>query len=177
MNLSELQEIASILQSFITTLAIIIGGLWGYTTFILKRGKYPKAKIEHTIIHRIINDNMLLLSADIFINNVGDVLLSFDSWEITVKQMLPPASQLDRLIKEGGIREGEGVGVIQWRAIDSEKQKVEDKFIIEPGESQQFHRDYVIHSSVKTIMLISFFKNIDINDRSIGWDLTSTYDL
>jgi hypothetical protein len=91
MNLADIKEMTEIFQNLTTITAVIVGGFWSYKIFIQKRQKYPRATIEHKVIHRSISseEKYDLLSLDVIVSNNGDVLLKLESGEIFVKQMLP----------------------------------------------------------------------------------------
>ncbi len=176
--LSQLETIANIADALATVFAIIIGGIWSYLLFVRKRQKYPRAEIEHQVIGRAVGNDLTLLSIDVIISNVGDVLLSLLSWDITVKQMLPPKSELRRVLdrSQGSIEEG--IHIIQWQVLVSRRERKERKrFEIEPGESEQLHYDFLIGSEASTISVKSYFQNVMKRGRDIGWAWTTTHDL
>jgi flagellar biogenesis protein FliO len=52
MKLSDIKDIADVIQALFTSLAFIIGGAWTYLLFVRKRQRFPRAKIEHQITQR-----------------------------------------------------------------------------------------------------------------------------
>jgi hypothetical protein len=46
---------------------------------------------------------------------------------------------------------------------------------IEPGESEQLHYDFLVDKAIKTVLVYSYFQNIQKN-RRLGWSLTTTND-
>lgn len=178
-QLSDLQSITSVIQSIATTLAIIIGGIWTYRIYIQKREGIPKAKLEHKINNRIVNEKIMLLDTNITIHNIGDGQMSLQSWEIILSQVIPPISHFQKIIDAFDISYSKGKRILRWHELISEIEKVdsEGKFILEPNESHQFHRNYIISSEIKTISLYTYFHNTKIKDRNIGWELNTIYDL
>ena len=98
LNLSDLKNIADSVQSLATVFALIVDGVWSYLLFVRKRQKYPRAKIDHQVLLRTIDERTTLVSIDIIISNIGDVLLSLVSVDINVRQVLPAEARFLRLL-------------------------------------------------------------------------------
>ncbi len=179
MSLSDVETLVNIVQSLIAISAIIIGGIWSYMLFVSRRQKYPRAKIEHQVAFRSVVPEKLILSLDVTITNQGDVLLSLVSWEIKAKQMLPPTEQLAQfLLLEGKEKSSIAPEVIVWDTIASRNDEhKKGLFEIEPGEQHQFHLDFLINTNVSTILVESFFKNIEKRGKPVGWSLTTIHDV
>ena len=172
-SLSAIKDIATILQSIITFIAIIIGGVWTYWLFVKKRQKYPSAKIEHQISHRPTANGKVLLSVIAIVSNFGDVLLSLKEGNISVSQMLPPQGELLDILNSS-----EGTRVTNWHLLSPLVNPIGQKGLeVEPGESQQFLVHYVIDASIQTTLVYTYFRNVDKPHRYIGWALTTIYDL
>jgi hypothetical protein len=178
-QLADLNLITSTFQSFVTALAIIIGGIWTYRKYIQNREGLPKAKLEHKITHRIVNEKIMLLDINITIYNIGDSKITIQSWEIILNQILPPISEFLDTINAFEISENEVRSIILWHKLISEIKELgkENRHIIEPNESHQFHKNYIISSEIKTVSLYTYFHNIAIEDHSVGWALNTIYDL
>jgi hypothetical protein len=179
MGLSDFSTFANITQSLTTVIAILVGGFWSYTLFVKKRQDYPKAKIEHKVTRRVIQGDMILLSIDVFVYNTGDVIIILLPWEITIKQMLPPRSELLRFMKDDTGSNERSKELIEWDIIASKKVTAEtEQCEIEPGECEQLHYDFLIKFKVNTILMESYFHNRRKHGSpSIGWRFISIYDL
>jgi hypothetical protein len=179
MNLPDFEIIVGIVQSIATVIAIIVGGIWSYMLFVSRRQRYPRTKIEHQVVCRNVVDGKLILSIDVTITNSSDVLLSLISWEINAKQMLPPKAELARfLIRESIGKFPCGPQIIEWHSIAVRKdQWKKGKFEIEPGEQHQIHSDFLIDSDIQTILVESYFRNVEKRGKQIGWTLTTIHDL
>lgn len=170
LSLSELKDGIQIIQSLVTITAIGVGGLW----FIQKRQRYPKASIKHTISHRKVRDDKLLLSIDMTITNNGNILLRISAIKVEMKQILPPANELKRLLASN--REVEsGFHVTDWDVIGERNRRILEKAEIEPGESQQFDYHFLINSEIETIWLKTSLQNPRRNRAS--WSQVTIYDL
>ncbi len=179
MSLSDLESVSQIVQSFSTVIAIIIGGSWSYMLFVSRRQKFPRAKIEHQVTCRSVIKGKQILSMDVTITNSSEVLLSLISWEIIVKQMLPPRAELLRYLAPDTINHIEnGIQIIEWQTIASREDRWKrGQFEIEPGEQHQIHTDFLIDSDIQTLLLESYFRNVEKRGKQIGWSLITTHDL
>lgn len=179
MNLSDIAVVLNIIQSTVTVVAVIIGGVWSYMLFVSRRQKYPSAKVEHQVTYRPVVPGKLILSIDVTITNQGDVLLSLLSWEVKAKQMLPPTEQLAQfLILESVGKAPIAPQVIIWDTIASRKDEhTRGLFEVEPGEQHQFHLDFLINANTSTILVESFFNNVEKRGKPVGWSLTTIHDI
>jgi len=166
------------LESYITILAIILGGYWTYMLFIKKRQKYPRADMLHDIKHVPLSDKKTLLTLNVKIINIGDVMISIESGEVRVQQVLPVPEEILEEIQKGEDPVKENEREIFWSIINERKCKLEkDEVEIEPGESDNIKFDFIIDSDIMVIEIYSHFKNIKKQKRDLGWSLTSIYDL
>jgi len=197
MNLDVIEQIVGIAQGITTITAIVVGGFWSYKVFVQKRQRYPRAKIEHHIICRSIlsESKRALLSLDVIISNSGDVLLSLQSGEIFIKQLLPLPDKILNPYNQEQNLDGEqitGWKMIAFRAEKWESNKKKEPRMkrimkalgisypsgieIEPGEIEQLHYDFFISNNVRSILVYSYFRNIQKSHR-VGWSLTTTHDI
>lgn len=179
MSLSDFESMAQIAQAVATVVAVLIGGSWSYMLFVSRRQKFPRANIEHQVICRPVIKGKLLLSVDVTITNSSEVLLSLISWEIIAKQMLPPCSELLRYLTPDILNHlDNGIQIIEWQTIALREDRwKKGQFEIEPGEQHQIHTDFLINSDIQTLLLESYFRNIEKRGKRIGWSLITTHDL
>ncbi len=87
--------------------------------------------------------------------------------------MLPPKDELlDILTRNKGAR------VTNWHLLSPLVNPIGYKgHEIEPGESQQFLVHYVIDADIQTILVYTYFRNVERPRRNLGWTLTTIYDL
>lgn len=174
---SNVKDWVEIFGGAITALAIIVGGWWSYNKFIKHRLNYPRGQITHTITHtRLINEK-IFLHVTVNINNTGDVLLSLESAETWIQQVLP----LTKIIKEKIIRGIDPVPnnklEIEWPLLGSRNKMPESGLEIEPGENDWISYDFVIDKKMKVVRVYSFLQNKRKRGRNIGWTKESYYHL
>ncbi len=176
-SLTDIEQVTKIVESLFTILAIIVGAIWTYMLFVQRRQRFPRARIEHKVSCRSLLEGRWLLSVDVLIENSGDVLLSIISWELHIKQMLPPKSELSRVLLRERYISNMGIQIIEWETIASRAdQWQKGKFEIEPGELHQIHSDFVITSDVRSVLIESSFHNARKRGRNLWWNHMSTHD-
>jgi len=177
MKVADLKDVVTIIQSLITAAAIIVGGIWSYLLFVRKRQKYPRAKLEHRIVHWAVDKDTVLVSIDIIIFNTSDVLLSLVSGKIDVHQVLPPENKFLQMLNEVKPMMSQRIEDIHWPSLFSYKEHWEKQVVeIEPGESEQLHYTLLLSSEVHMIHVESFFRNI-AKRRRLEWGLETFHDM
>jgi len=175
-----LKELATIVQSIVTTIAIIVGGIWTWILFVKKRHGYPRARLEHRILKKPLPDGKTLLNVQLIISNIGDVLLSIVSTSTRVQQMLPIIMDIKKCIDEGKDPVSEGNTECEWPLLSERLGKIsKGEFIVEPGETETICYDFIIDADVQTIAVYSHLENLKENHKNheIGWNLTTVYDI
>lgn len=173
-----LKDIAVLVQSAVTVAAILLGGLWSYFLFVKKRQKYPRAVISQEFTRRPLVKGKVLLSIRTVVRNAGDVLLSLETGEVRVQQVLPLSDDLKAVLLGEGDLVGEGGTEVEWPLISSRRfQWEKGDCEIEPGESERVDADFILDSHVRTITAYSHFQNTKKRKRDIGWGLTTVYDI
>jgi hypothetical protein len=184
-----LKEWAEIIQGFISTIALVVAGLWTYILFVQKRQKYQRTSVEHRITHRPLGGGKVLLVVEVLVTNTGDVLVALESGETTVKQLVPIGPQFSQRIAEQARptrHQATGWNLIAYEPDDPGRRGVE----IEPGNSDQSVYNFIVDDDVRTVQVHSYIENIQkrrlridwrrfrITRRSrMGWHRTTTYDI
>lgn len=180
MKLTDIKDIADIVQAVVTAFALIIGGIWSYMLFVRKRQRYPRAKIEHQVTQRIAGTDATLLSITVIISNPGDVLLSLIKGEIEVRQVLPPEGSFLQLLNGDKTALSRRVELIDWPLLfpyEEDWKKEKRTIEIEPGESEHFLFALLIHAEVKIIYINSFFHNAKKRRKDLGWSLETFHEI
>jgi hypothetical protein len=178
-TLSDIKDVADIIQALVTTLALIIGGAWTYLLFVRKRQRYPRAKIEHKVTQRAASAEANLLSIDIIISNTSDVLLSLVSGEIEVRQVLPLGASFLQMLNSGQLATSHRVELVDWPSLFSYSEDWQGGRIveIEPGESGQFPYTLLVRVDVKTIYVQTYFRNVNKRRKKLGWSTETFHDV
>jgi len=186
---TEVKAWVELVQAAVTVLAIFVGGYWTYMLFRQKRQRYPRANIEHRIVHKSICSDKVLLHVTARLTNIGEVLLALRFGRTTIEQMMPIMPHLQSHIDEGGDPVVDGETDIVWPALGTRETSWQrGQFELEPNESDDLQFDFIIDSSIETVLVYSYFRNAQKyrnpilrwllrQTREIGWGISTVYDL
>lgn len=169
-----IKELLDGLQAFLTSAAIIGGGVW----FIQRRQRYPKILVEHQLRHWAITPKKTLLKATVIVENKGDMMLLVARWSISVSQIRPYPPDVLEAVEQYDDPVSEGSTELSWDPlyeweIDWENEPRE----VEPGEREEILCDFVIDSDVQTVSVSTHFPNAAKPNSGLGWNKTSIYEL
>jgi hypothetical protein len=167
------QSILSLVQSALTSLAIVVGGVWGYFLFWRRRQSYPRATLDFHWTTALLPGGKRLLHVGLQILNQSDVLLPLRYAELRVRQVVPIPNDLGTLLKKDLDPIPEGSTELPWPAIvGREWRQKPGAFELEPGESDSLHADFVVEDSVQVVELYAFVENPRKQRSGLGWTKT-----
>ena len=182
--LANLDTWANTLKSIMEALAIIVAGYWTYDHFIKSREKYPYPKIQHSIKHYGLGENIAYVSVFLKVTNEGKRILDLGGGVISVKKVLPLSLEVDDRIKtasDSDIRAGkvEKLFVAQNRRVDwvslGERKWMnpDDKMKnLEPGQTREIQFDFLFEKGINVIEVLSTFENVNLY-----WELATLHSL
>ena len=177
-GLSTAKDFADTLHSLFTVLGIVVGGIWTYMLFVRKRQRYPRAEATHTITHKPLGHNRVLLHVTTSICNPGEVLLRLVSGFTRVQQLLPPPPEFLSTVKKGEDPVQQGATEYPWPLVGERTWDWKTgPHEVEPGEKEEVHCDFVIADTLHSLEIYTYVKNEAKQSREIGWNLTTIYDL
>ena len=166
MDFELLKNISGVIQTAIAITALIVGGIWTYSLFALKRQRYPKADIEHDFkLIKLTNDKNLLI-VTVTLQNSGEVVINLKKGEVRIAQILPlqndvleslnagrdiRKTMIDKIETDKNLWPTE---IIPWPELHYAQ--LTQPRIVEPGNSEQIVYDFVINSAVKVVRIQSF---------------------
>jgi hypothetical protein len=184
-SLETVKLFGDVASNVVTIAAVVIGGAWTYLTFIRERTRWPKANLELVMSHRELTAEQTLLHIKVKVHNAGRGLMKLNELRIDVRQVLPLTDETTRELRDGSLIATDR-GKARWRT------RKEDQHIclwgpgrplptepeIEPGENDEFPNDFVIPSTLETVYVYVYLKNVARKGREkLGWTVTSYYDL
>jgi hypothetical protein len=167
-----------IIQAAATIGAIIIGGLWAYMLFIKQRQQYAHLKVEHHLTHVLLPQHRILLIVDVEHSNVGSVKVSLKSADVKIYALRQQTLTAEAIEQVNGGRLGADEPDPLWD-IQAERKTAwtnPDERVVEPGESDQLHYEFILSDDAWPLLIYSYFENPTITDRSIGWATRTLYD-
>ncbi len=142
------------------------------------REAFPRGHLSQTVTRTALADGWQLFQVALRVQNKGEVLIELKSAEVRLHQLVPaPESLVDALEAGEAPVKTEG-GEIDWPILDSHRSEWQEGVVeIEPGESDEFHADFVIGADVATVQTYAYVENKAKEPKDIGWPLQRIYDL
>jgi hypothetical protein len=168
---------AATVQSIVTIVALLIGGVWTYNTFVRFRQDRPRLVITHSVDHFRIPNNLILLSVEERFSNVGPVAIELQKGEIRIIRVLPLPDGLAQKAKSpdslNDTAEDPKVWpVLVWYPHPWDKTRE----LIEPGEADSIKNYFLIPDSIEVVNIVSFVAN-PAEGNKMAWRSSTTYDL
>jgi hypothetical protein len=185
------KDFASTVQAMIATLAFLTAGYWTYTNFIAQRQNHPRLMIVHKVSHLVLPNGVKLLSVDELYSNPGPVLLEIREGDIRVVKLLPlppgprtwAAAAASKDLDADGLRKLNDQykssldDLANWPLLAWRNRKwAKGEFVIEPGESDQVHCEFIIPPDVEAVNVMTYISNPSSHKKDIGWRENTIYD-
>lgn len=184
-SLETVKLASDVVSNVVTIAAIAIGGLWTYRTFIVERTRWPKANLELIMSHRRLTAEQTLLHVKVKVHNAGRGLMRLNELEVDVRQALPLTAETAGELRDGALVDKDN-GRARWRTRKESQhishwgpdQALKTEPEIEPGENDEFPRDFVVSSSLEAVYVYVYLKNVSRKSgKELGWTVSSYYDL
>jgi hypothetical protein len=147
------------LKDLFEVVAIIVGGIWTYQIFILRRGKYPRAKLEQKVLCWPVAAGKIAVRVTVTIHNTGEVLLKLASGFTWLQQVKPLLPDFEEILKTRRDPVKDDETEVQWPLLGERYYFRCSKMEIEPGESDDVNSDFVIDSPAETLLIYSHIEN------------------
>lgn len=169
-----------IVQSVITSAAILTGGFFAVFKLQIFRDFEPHLSISQEVSHRFIGDDYVHIAVTATLNNRSRVRAELLKGFVKVQQILPVANEeVERLYAQAFI-DGEYES-LQWLLLDEvPRPRAGRKLVVEPGELHQEACEFIISSEVKSVLVYTYFYNsrYSIGSQAAeGWAATTVYDI
>ena len=89
MSVAFWKDFSAIIQALLTSIGILIGGIWTYLLFVRQRLHFPKVNIGLSVTDVLLPDGNRLIHAEVKIDNVGSVILCSNYAELRIRQVVP----------------------------------------------------------------------------------------
>jgi hypothetical protein len=148
------------LKNVAEIVAIIIGAIWTYYFFVIKREKYPRAKLEQNILWWPVTEGKIAVRVTVTIHNNGEVLLKLTNGYTYLQQVKPLLPETETFIKEGKDLVKVNETEIQWPMLGKQREHFKLGMMeIEPDENDEVNSDFVIDMPVESILVYSHIEN------------------
>lgn len=165
---------ATIVQSVLTSLAIVVGGAWALWEFGLKRVAVPRIEMEHQVTSLRIGPDYRLIHLSVTHENKGDTLVELGSADVRLQRVMPLSEPIKERL-ESGENPAEGAAVIPWPLLC--RLKGDLSIELEPDEKHEVTFEFVIPAYVDAIRIYTYFPNASKSSREekIGWSRTTIF--
>jgi hypothetical protein len=166
------KDYADPVQSTLTSIAIVIGGLWTLSQFFSGRFSKPKLTVSHSIEHWPAEEQVIL-HVVVRVVNVGSVLVRPEQLQVRVQQLLPLTEDVTERLRLGEDPVGPTETEVLWPLLCERYYAWKVPTEIEPGESDDYFFDFVIAAEVSAVQVYSHLPNPV--KKGVGWNTTSVY--
>ena len=174
--MNEWKDVTSIIQSVVTSIGIIIAGIWAYFLFIRQRLSYPRINIDFFVDDAQLPENTRLVHVQVDLKNIGNTLVHSDYAQLRLRKIVPLPDEIIPNIKDGLDPVSIGNTEYEWPAFVNREWKFnEEEFEIEPLEKDSLHADFLIPDEIIVIELYFFIKNPKKKKKDLGWTHTQIY--
>lgn len=160
-----LKDQIAIVQSILTSLAILVGGGW----FLFQDQAAPRANVEHQVEHGDFNQESIWISMKLVFENTGNVPINIDTTTHFVRRVSPVPSAMAN--GEPFSRRGRFL----WPFLDCPNTRDGGAHYVQPGETIAIDYDCVVPRGVERIMLDSEIDSGQFDDHGnkLVWKTTS----
>jgi hypothetical protein len=181
-KLETVKVVSDVASNVVTIAAAIAAAIGTYWAFFRERTRWPKANLELIVSHLRLTDEQSLLHTKVKVHNAGRGLMKLTRIRTDVYQVRPlhPES-LSKL--DAGLLKPELQPRADWEGIGDNTQRWgeepdEPEPEIEPGENDDFGCDFIVPSTLETVLVYVYIANeAKRHDKPLGWSVTSYYDL
>ncbi len=176
----------SIVQSIVTIIAIVIGGVIAGVKLEAFRDFEPHLTVTHDISHRVISPSYVHIDVTATLHNSSRVKIELYESDVRLHQIAPLSDlDVDRLFTDAFVIEVEEVEdkeqYIQWDTLYNISQTWDKgDSIIEPGESHQESYDFIVVTDVESVAVYTYFYNPRFSagaQVAEGWRTITVYDI
>ena len=164
--------ILDLVESALTSIAIVVAGVWGYYLFWKKRIDYPRVALAMDVTSAELPRSKRLVHVALRVSNDSDVLLELEHAEVRLRQVVPTPAEFDATLGPNIDPIPAGSAEFPWPAIVQREWSFEPPLELEPGESDSLHADLVIENTVRVAELYGFVNNPRKTRSGLGWTIT-----
>ncbi len=175
------RNIFSVIQSFVTAVAIVGGAVLAYQRFHVFRTFYPHLTIHHAVSHRRLSESYIHMDVTASLHNSSKVHIELRRCFAIVQDVAPRSDYEAETLYAESLSDEHG-SRFQWPTIvRTDRRWVENELIIEPGEQHSETFEFVIAGwENQTVLLYTYFYN-ERRGRDAGagggWAATTVYDV
>ncbi len=175
------RNIFSVIQSFVTAIAIVTAGLWAYFRFQVFRTLEPHLNIQQRITHRSLSESYLHIELTAILHNSSRVGVELERGVAILQEVAPISDSEAESLNEEAL-EDDLAPWISWPIIGRMQRVWEDpKLVVEPGATHLETFEFIVLKwKDQSLLLYTYFYNADAQrhpEMKGGWSATTMYDV
>ena len=179
-NSEELQRWASIAQSTITSLAIVIGGIFALFKLQAFRDFETHLTIAHNVSHRSIGNSYVHIKVTAELRNSSKVQVEIREASFSLQRISPTTDEeIEARFKETFLERNKES--LQWPTLlELKRSWGKSDLTVEPGESHYETIEFLVMSDVESVIIYTYFSNPRFPLSSAipkGWAASTVYDI
>ncbi len=174
------KDIAAIVQSSVTAVAIVAGGIFAYYKLQLFRDLEPHLTITHEVSHRFVGGSYVHIAVTANLYNSSRVKIELREGFFRLQQVSPVSDdEVERIYAQAFI--DEEYEDIQWPILSQVPRTWNEMaLIVEPGGSLQETQEFIVSSDTESVIIYTYFYNTEFPQSSQipeGWGAITVYDI
>ena len=143
-NVSRIKDVAAAIQSAVTVIAIVTGGIFALFKLQAFRDFEPHVDVTHDIRHRLMNNTYLHIDVRATLHNTSRVKIEFRRARFSVQQVLPNSNE-DIREKHDQVFIKEEKRDIQWPVLNVIDHAWDPgKLVVEPDEKHSESQEFIV---------------------------------
>ncbi len=179
-DISHAKDLAAIVQSGFTVVAIVVGGVLAFYKLQIFRDFEPHLTISNSISHRLLGTKYVHVAVTATLHNSSKVKVEIRSGFFRLQQLAPASDEeVERLYAQVFTNAEEEY--LQWPILDQVRRSWNvGELIVEPGESHSETFEFVVATEIESVIIYTYFYNPQHSPEprsTEGWYTTAIYDI
>ncbi len=168
------RDVASLAQTLLTILALLVGGAFAAYKLELFRDFEPHLTLSHTINYRSVGDSYLHIDVAVRLHNSSKVKVALQEGFWMLQQIAPlDDAQVEEIVARSRV---EDLPEFPWPVVDEGIWLWDDgQLVIEPGETHQELVEILVPHEVGSLRIYTFCRDPHLREWA-GWDLSTVFD-
>ncbi len=176
------KDVLGVTQSFVTVIAVIVGGAWTYKNFDKERHAYARLNLGHQVHHVFLTKNRVLLHVGLELNNTGLTRVTSKKITVWIQQILPILSCksgyqcLDKILDDASNSLDAKDDIFEWPIL-TKRTRDYDIIELEPGEKETVDFEFIVPDQARVLKIYTYTRNEDkfSDSDEFGWTYSSYY--
>ena len=179
-QMSDIKDRASTLQSLITIIAIVFGGIYAWLKLQLFRDFEPHLTVTHEVNHRAVSPSYVHIDVTAVLHNSSRVKIELRKADFAIQWVAPTSDELVLELYDEVFDDGVE-DYLQWPTIDEGRRNWDrGELLVEPGELHKETYEFLVPRAVQTVLVYTYFRN-PLSPKPAasaeGWGTSTVYDI